>query len=48
MESVEVWLSVPGTSTMLVRQADVYFTADSGTNNYAINVNEGIQYQQVE
>lgn len=47
-ESVEVWLSVPGTSTMLVRQADIYFAADSGVNNYTIIVNEGTQYQQMD
>lgn len=47
-ESVEVWLSIPGTSTMLVRQADNYFAADSGTNNYTIIVNEGTQYQQMD
>lgn len=46
--SVEVWLSVPGTSTMLVKQADIYFAADSGTNNYTIIVNEGTQYQQID
>lgn len=47
-ESVEVWLSVPGTSTMLVRQNDNHFAADSGTNNYTIIVNEGTQYQQMD
>lgn len=47
-ESVEVWLSLPGTSTMLVRQADNYLAADSGVNNYTIIVNEDTQYQQMD
>ena len=47
-ESVEVWLSVPSTSTMLVRQADIYFTADIGVNNYTIIINEDTQYQQID
>ncbi len=47
-ESVEVWLSVPSTSTMLVRQADIYFAADSVVNNYTIIVNENTQYQQID
>ena len=47
-KSVEVWLSVPGTNTMLVRQADNNFVADSNIENYTIIVDEGRQYQQMD
>ncbi|MEH2349097.1 MAG: glycoside hydrolase family 30 beta sandwich domain-containing protein [Nostoc sp.] len=47
-ESVEVWLSVPNTSTMLVRQTDIYFAAESGVNNYCIIIDEDTQYQQID
>ncbi|MFL9458323.1 hypothetical protein AB0758_45820 [Tolypothrix bouteillei VB521301_2] len=47
-ESVEVWLSIPGTNTMLVRQPDTHFAADNSDDRYTIAVNEGIQYQQID
>ncbi|MEH1969602.1 hypothetical protein [Nostoc sp.] len=47
-EGVEVWLSIPNTSTMLVRQTDIYFAADSGVNNHTIIIDEDTQYQQID
>jgi O-glycosyl hydrolase len=46
--TVEVWLTTGDGSTKLLRQSDVSFSPDSGSNSLQIRIDEGTTYQQVD
>ena len=47
-DPVSVWLTKADQSKLLLPQTNVAFSADSGTNDHTINVNENITYQQMD
>jgi len=47
-ESVSAWLTKADQSKLLLPQTNVTFSVDSGTNDHTTNVNENINYQQMD
>ena len=47
-DPVSVWVTKADQSKLLLPQANVNFSVDSGTSDHTINVNENITYQQMD
>ena len=47
-DPVSVWVTKADQSKLLLPQANVNFSVDSGTSDHTINVNENIPYQQMD
>ncbi|NDI36482.1 carbohydrate-binding protein [Chengkuizengella sediminis] len=47
-ENVEVWVTTPDQQKLLQKENDVQFSSDSGSAGITINVDETIEYQEID